>query len=233
MIVGYVGLIGHGKTMLGVDDAITTAKRRGALLASNIRLSPPEDVEFVQLAVGVDGIDMDSLRALVDRVKGEGRGCVLFLDEIGIMMPARFWQTFPVDLMFMVSQSRKLGIDIIWTAQDIEQVDSFVRRLTQWAYKVRAIPAPSLERRERGRRPFLFRVTHWRPAQVDKQDSSGKSRRTAARWIRYRREREGWYDTDELVAPPPRLAQRGARKRGEVAGLVVSSGMARVPEVAG
>jgi len=206
VIEGYIGLIGHGKTMLAVDHARTLALRRGALLASNIRVDPPPGVAFRQLSVGDDGFDLEELRALLE----EPGGVVLLIDEIGIIMPARFWSSFPVDLMFAMSQSRKLGLDVIYTSQDVEQVDSFVRRLTQWVYKVRCWPAPSLERREGGKRPWLFRVTQWRPVNVDKAD-----KKVGGRWVRYQRKRETWYDTDELVRPAERLARRSrARSKG-------------------
>jgi len=205
VIEGYIGLIGAGKTMLAVEHCISTAVRRRALLFSNIAVTTdrlaPEDV--VQLATGDDGLDVDELRGILDRARAEGRGAVLLLDEVGILMPARFWQSFPVDLMFQFSQSRKLGLDVVYTAQDIEQVDSFLRRLTQWVFKVRAFPTPSVERRERGRRPRLFIVTKWRPASVDKRD-----KRLGRAIVRYRRSWEAQYNTDELVRPAERLRRR-------------------------
>lgn len=211
MIEGYVGLIGHGKTMLAADHAIATATRRGALLASNIRLVPPKGsgVEFVPLLVGDDGLDLEQLRTLVDRCRRDGRGLVILVDEVGIIMPARFWQSFPIGLMFVLSQSRKLSLDLIWTSQDVEQVDSFLRRLTQWVYKVRAIPSPSLERRERGKRPWVMVRDRFRPAHVT---GAAQDKRTERAWIRYRREREAVYDTDELVMPPLHLGRRSGSR---------------------
>lgn len=207
MIEGFVGLIGAGKTMLAVRHAGELARRRGARLASNIKVEVP-GVECIQLAVGEDGLDLAQLRSLVNDREGDGRGLVVLVDEVGIIMPARFWQSFPVDLMFMLSQSRKLGVDLIYTAQDIEQVDSFLRRLTQWVYKVRAVPEASTERRERGKRPWLFLVSKWRPTTIDKPE-----KRVSRDRVRYRRSWEGWYDTDELVAPPERLTGARGRRR--------------------
>lgn len=205
MITGYVGLIGQGKTMLAADDAIATARRRGALLASNIALRPGPGVEFVPLTISDDGLDLDEVDGLVQRCKGEGRGLVILIDEVGIIMPARFWQSFPIGLMFVLSQSRKLSLDLIWTSQDVEQVDAFLRRLTQWVYKVRSVPSPSIERREKGKRPWFMIKDRFRPAHVT---GASSDKRIGRDWIKYRPEREQQYDTDELVTPPANLGRR-------------------------
>jgi hypothetical protein len=220
VIIGFVGLIGAGKTMLAVKHAVELARRRDALLVSNIGITAP-GVDVLQLATGDDGLDVAELQTVVDaaREKREQRiaesrakrdawarrpgcGLVLLLDEVGILMPARFWASFPVSLMFTLSQSRKLAIDVIYTAQDVEQIDAFLRRLTQWVYRVRSIPGASIEKRQKGRRPWFFYVTRWRPATVDRPD-----KRLGRDFIRYRRPVEGWYSTDELVAPPDRLTK--------------------------
>lgn len=208
MIIGYVGLIGHGKTMLAVDEARRLAKRRGAVLAANIWIDPPAGVPFVQLTVDEDGLSIPQLEELMDGARASGRGVVVLIDEIGIIMPARFWQSFPIALMYRISQSRKYATDLIFTAQDVEDVDAYLRRKTQWLIKVRAFPSPSPERRERGKRPWWIGWSKWRPAQVDKPD-----KRIDRGMIWYRREREGFYDTDELVRPPARLSGRGRRGR--------------------
>lgn len=210
MIVGRVGLIGNGKTYLHARDALATAKRRRAVFLSNIwtrgsvpaaaYLGDPGGVDRVQLAVGDDGFDLAELEELLDAARGAGRGAVLFIDEVGVLMPARFWQKFPVALMYRFSQSRKLRLDVYYTAQDIEDVDSFLRRKTQWVYRVRAWPTPTVERQERGQRPLFFFETRWRPGQVGKRD-----KRLGWTFIRYRRGFEAEYDTDELVQPARRL----------------------------
>lgn len=203
MIEGFLGLMGMGKTMLGVDHSVRLAARRGSWLVSNILITPLVPlVKYVQLGTGDDGLDVVELERLLTEAKAAKCGVVLYLDEIGILMPARFWATFPVSLMWMLSQSRKLKIDLVFSAQDIEQVDSFLRRLTQWVYRVKAFPTPTLERREAGRRPWFFVVSKWRPTKVDK-----RGEREGLRRIRYRREWEGQYDTDEIVRPPARLTR--------------------------
>lgn len=221
MIEGFVGLIGAGKSMLAVKHAAEIARKRGQIVASNISLSIP-GVECRKLAVGHDGIDIEEVWRLFDleevpledgrtllRRRAGSAGLVLVLDEVGVLMPARFWASAPIDLMQLLSQSRKLGCDLVWTAQDVEQVDAFLRRLTQWIYKCQALPTPTTDRRERGRRPWFYAVGTWRPATVDKTD-----KRIRREFTRYNRRWEGWYDTDEIVRPAARIADKQRAKRG-------------------
>ena len=192
--------------MLAVREAVQLARRRNAYLASNISITAP-GVDFVRLSVGDDGLE--GLPDLLEQALSEGRGTVILVDEIGIILPARFWATgMSIELMWSVSQSRKLASDLIFTAQDIEQVDAFVRRLTSYVTKVRAVPAPTVERRERSSRPWFMFGSRWLPGSVDKPD-----KRLGRLWLRYPREVEAWYSTDELVRPPSHLRGRSPRSR--------------------
>lgn len=206
MIVGYTGLVGQGKTMLAVQEALRLARLRGALLVSNIAVEAP-DVEVERVQVGDDGLE--GIPDILDRARGQGRGVVILVDEIGIVLPARYWQQgMSIDLMWACSQSRKLGADLVFTCQHVAQLDAFLRRLTDWIWSVRAIPHPTLERRVRGRRPWFFMLGRWRPADVDTERPEKRLGRAIRR---YRREWERVYDTDELVRPPDHL--RGRRRR--------------------
>lgn len=219
MITGYTGLIGQGKTMLAVREAVELAKRRNAILASNIAVHPlaqmPKGhygpgkplVDVQRLTVGDEGLE--GIPELLERSKDEHRGVVVLADELGIITPARFWQTgMSIDLMWAMSQSRKLGGDMIFTAQNIAQVDAFLRRLTQYVHRVRAYPKPSIERREKGKRPWFYAVQTYQPEDVD---TLNPEKRLGRQFIRYPRHIEGWYSTDELVRPPARLGGRRPR----------------------
>lgn len=190
--------------MLAVREAVRLARRRGAYLASNIEVTAP-DVDVVRLSVGDDGLE--GLPELLEQSRAEKRGVVILVDEIGVILPSRFWATgMSIELMWAVSQSRKLAADLIYTAQDIEQVDAFLRRLTSHVEKVRAVPPPSVERREQGKRPWFILSNRWLPGAVDKPD-----KRLGRSFTWYPREVETWYSTDELVRPPSHL--RGRRPR--------------------
>lgn len=208
MIVGVTGLLGAGKTAYATMRCVESARRSGAILASNIRLTPPDDVEFVQLPTGDDGVDLEALYALRRRARSEGRGVVVLLDEVGLLLPARFWATFPVPLMSFFVNSRKLRVDIWWVSQDENDVEVSLRRRTQIVFKVRRIPRPKHHVADPGR-PRILWVTEWLSGQVDKKD-----RRIGRQLVLWRRSWEGWFDTDELVEPPPRVG-RVRRRSGE------------------
>lgn len=214
MIIGYTGLVGMGKTMLAVREAVLLARRRNAYLVSNIKVNAP-DLDVIQIAVGDDGLE--GIPDILSTARGEGRGVVILVDEIGIVLPSRFWERgMSIDLMWACSQSRKLGADLIFTCQHVAQLDAFLRRITDWIWRVKAIPHPTIERREQGKRPWCFLASRWRPADIDTEKPEKRLSRVS--WwggLRYRREWEGLYDTDELVRPPAHLqgTPRGTRAR--------------------
>lgn len=211
MIIGYTGLVGMGKTMLAVREAVGLARRRRAYLVSNIKINAP-DLDVIQIEVGDDGLE--GIPDILARARGEGRGVVILVDEIGIVLPSRFWERgMSIDLMWACSQSRKLGADLVFTCQHVAQLDAFLRRITDWIWRVKAVPHPSIERRESGKRPWFFLASRWRPADIDTERPEKRLSRIS--WwggLRYRREWEGLYDTDELVRPPEHL--RGRKPRG-------------------
>lgn len=179
--------------------------------------------EIVQLAISHDGIDLEHLRLIIEAamacgvcfeydefgdIKHGGNGCerwgvVVLLDEVGILMPARFWQSFPIDLMFELSQSRKSGVDFNYTAQDVEQVDAVLRRLSQYVWMVKAFPAGGTSINKR--RPWFFMMAKWKVKHIESERKNPLSRVFRL----YRRKWERVYSTSELVRPPERLRKRG------------------------
>ena len=202
-------MVGMGKTMLAVREAVALARRRRAYLVSNIAIDAP-DLDALQLEVGDDGLE--GIPAILERARSEGRGVVIFVDEIGIVLPSRFWERgMSIDLMWACSQSRKLGADLIFTCQHVAQLDVFLRRICDWIWQVKCVPHPSIERRERGRRPWFFMASRFRPADVDTERPEKRLSRSV---IRYRRSWEALYNTDELVRPPASL--RGGRRHAAI-----------------
>lgn len=209
MIVGYTGRVGQGKTMLAVQEVIRTARIRNAMIASNIRIE--WEGEYRRLEVAENGLA--EVAPILTEARERGVGVVVFVDEIGIVLPARFWATnTAIDLMWACSQSRKLGADLFFTCQHISQLDAFLRRIADHVWSVWAFPAPTLIRREKGKRPWFFRLTKW---DVFDMDSMKPEKRLDAEWKRYRREWEAAYDTDELVRPPTSLQGKGVKSRAK------------------
>lgn len=220
MIHGKVGWVGHGKTMRAVVQAVDIARVRSAVLASNIAITVPElGVPFVQLpmeAAGLGGLD-----ELIERCRSDRVGLVLLVDEVHMIWGAREWAEMGKIARYRLTQSRKLGIDVIWTAQFTDQVEKNIRELTETVELLRAFPSPTLERRESGKRPWGFRGATFRPGHEGNPD-----KRLGRNWYRYRREHEAWYDTDELVTPAASVkdAPKGHRGTRRVASLTGSPG---------
>jgi len=213
IIEGYVGTIGAGKTTLAVQHALELARARNALLLSNIPVVCgklcKEGVhrhEHELLPVNDDGLDLGALMRRAFELRDQGRGLVLLLDEVGVIMPARLWKQFPVGLMWTLQQSRKLACEWVWTAQDVTFVDLQLRTLTAVVHYVRAYPPPSIWRRARGKRPWLMIASAFAP----KPNAHERvEKRIARRVFRYRRAWEATFDTDGVVLPSKHLQGAG------------------------
>lgn len=59
---------------------------------------------------------------------------VVLLDEAGIFLNSRDFKNTSKQLLYDLAQSRKSGTDLFWTAQYCDQVDRFLRELTQLYY---------------------------------------------------------------------------------------------------
>lgn len=214
--------------MLAVERVRTLAQRRSVPVLSNIRIVPlrsepwPCGCEpFYQLRYDAEGrLDVGHAMRVMVGGREHGHGCVVLLDEAGVMFNSREWMEFPPGLGTLMAQGRKLRVDVVYTSQFIDQVDKTLRELTEVAHKVRAWPAPTVLGRETGRRPLLLIVSSYRPANVDNPE-----KRLGRSVLLYRRKRERWYDTDELVMPlaailasaDARASRRRRRRAGEAA----------------
>lgn len=206
MIYGKVGRVGHGKTMRMVVEACALAVRRQAVLASNITIVPPVGIEFRLLPM--DGFS-EAFGALADECRQRGVGLVLAVDEVHMIWDARRWDDMSVLDRYRLTQSRKLGIDVIWTAQFVDQVEKNIRNLTEQVELLRAYPSPSLDRRERGKRPWFMRGQTFRPAAVrELVAEQDRDKRMGSAWYRYQRSHEALYDTDALLPPPTVIRRR-------------------------
>jgi hypothetical protein len=184
-------------------------------------------IDHALLPMNDDGVDLADLTRRAFVLRDEGRGLVLLMDEVGVVMPARLWREFSVALMWVLQQSRKLACEWIWTAQDASFVDHQLRSLTSVVHYVRAYPPPSIWRRVKGKRPWLLVASAYTPGQAPRangeEGARGKERRIGRRMTRYRRKWEGSFDTDGVVLPSRHL--KGAEVLREA---VLASGDAHV-----
>lgn len=223
MIFGKVGRLGHGKTMRAVVDSLELAQLRGAVYAANIRVRVPAGMRFVQLpmdgfAAALSSLIQDLMACGVcvvsddwGEVEHGGAGCereglVLLVDEMPMVWDAHGWAEMTKADRMLLTESRKLGIDVYWTAQFVDQVEKSIRNVTEEVELLRAYPPPSLARRQKGKRPWTLRSLRYRPGSLRELTAEpDRDKRLGAGWHRYKREHEVLYRTDELVRPATKL----------------------------
>jgi len=115
MIIGITGLPGSGKTyMLACRIGLTKIKQ-GIPVYANFSLE--------------GAIRYNDLSEVYNVVNG-----VILIDEINLLCPSRFWQSFPPELLYMWAQSRKNGLDIYWTSQSEKRADVVIREVTNYVW---------------------------------------------------------------------------------------------------
>lgn len=120
MIQGIVGLPGNGKTFM-LSKWSRKYLRRGQPVAANFPLRGADYIaNFKEFLIwAVDHED----------------GC-LIIDEAGVMLSARNWSSIPHEIQVLFMQHRHHGLDILWGAQRLAQVDKSLRDLSQYITRV-------------------------------------------------------------------------------------------------
>jgi len=176
MIEGYVGLMGSGKTYAATRRA-GQALREGRLVLANYQIEGA-----LYWADWGEMFDF-SLDIWTKREKG-----LIIVDEANIMLPSRVWQKMDPRLLMFWAQSRKIGVDVIWTAQHESRVDTSVREITYQIWRCRKYGK-------------LFQTTAYLPEALRKEKG-----RPIKRSFFFRRE---WvctlYDTYQIISPPANL----------------------------
>lgn len=202
----------QGKSTYGTQLTLQRARLRNAVICSNIAITDPDGVLETHLIGNTeDGLDIRQLLPIVASAKAEGRGVVLFVDEVGISFPARFWQKFGIVFMFLLQQSGKLYMELIWATQSVRFADAQLREVTAATHVVRASPPATVSSRLKGQRPKFITIDTYDQTAVGVADAYLGRRR-----MRYRREFEACFDTDAMVMPP--LKFKGAADLVELLG---------------
>lgn len=113
MIEGYLGRMGAGKSYSMISRALKSEGKRP--IYSNMS-NPPGDAWMIPIR------SVDDLLAIED-------GLVL-MDEIALWFSARGWTKNSPDVLWYFAQTRKRGVDLLFTAQSDAMVDVAIRRLT-------------------------------------------------------------------------------------------------------
>lgn len=200
MITGIVGWPGAGKTYAAVrmllDQFRAAAKRQEYLqvYANMAGLRCPESIY------------VDGLEDFVNVSNG-----LVLLDEAGVFLSSRYWQSVPREVLMSLAQVRKNGLDMIWVTQHEARIDTVLRELTSVIVRCRRFGQYSVQIHEDPLAKHLIRrkVVRLSPEVFDLYDtlevigtSGGSVGRGAAALSTVARRRER--DEDE---------RRRARKR--------------------
>jgi hypothetical protein len=113
-VIGYIGQLGSGKTYSMVRDTLAAFRASPMQVFSNMSgLRCPEAIYIEALA------DLPFV--------GNGR---VMLDECGIFLSSRHWQSVPKSVLEAFALARKNGLDLVWSAHTMERVDGVLRELT-------------------------------------------------------------------------------------------------------
>jgi len=121
MLRGWVGNLGSGKTYGMVNQACLDVRRRPSHEAPRIQCTNMADLAFPMSIYAGAFTDMQRV--------ADG---VILLDEAGVWMDARSWQSIPATFLQRLVQLRHVGVDLYYTAQGFEQVDSRLRLITNY-----------------------------------------------------------------------------------------------------
>jgi hypothetical protein len=123
MIIGYFGFNGSGKT-LALSKALTgydtVFANYGYQAQKGQKVCELPDCEAL----------FDILKQYTELVGVGSEKVALAIDEAGLNFPARSWKNISKREAYLFAQHRKLGIDLLYTAQNVKMVDSILRNNT-------------------------------------------------------------------------------------------------------
>ena len=138
MITAFTGLTGSGKTLSMVIEACRNYKNTRKPVFSNFKMAV---WAYEGRGLGTHIVRNDKKQKMVvpatvlksndfiDKLMTTRSGLFL-VDEAGFVFNNRRWRTLPFEMMARFQQSRKLGVDIMYTTQAITRVDMTLRELT-------------------------------------------------------------------------------------------------------
>ena len=115
MIEAFTGLPGAGKTYHMSKKALYQMKYKNKTIYANYKLDGA--IYFKEL-YELSGI----------------KNAIILVDEAGIYLPAQSWQNIPFEFIRQIRQHRHDGLDLWYTAQDMQDVATYLRRITQFEH---------------------------------------------------------------------------------------------------
>lgn len=119
----YIGMFGHGKTLSLVHKASSIYNRYGndICFLSNIHL---QNIPYIEL------VNFEQLVEIGENPPMGCKGFVIIIDEISSVLSHRNYANFPLDLLPVLMQQRKLKMKCLCTAQRYFMVDKIWRSIT-------------------------------------------------------------------------------------------------------
>jgi len=182
MITSYVGLPGSGKTYGLVLEALKSIKQ-GRKVYSNFDIA-------------IDGIVR--IKGFSDLVKV--RDGLVILDELNLWFPSRLWQSIPPEILSLWAQSRKRGIDLVYSTQHLDRVDKVIREVTNYIIRCNSISIFGLQ---------FFIYSTYQPEDWDKQSRKSLGRRI----VRFRQSVANLYDTYQIIEDIATILQKEATQQ--------------------
>ncbi len=189
-VKAWVGLHGGGKTY-AMTEALLFAKCRGARVFTNYGFHNQDGA-----VVTAD----DVMEKCAEQAEAEVRWpTVIALDEAPMLFDCRDARSFPTAMRILLTQCRKLHLDLFYTAQDFEDCDVKLRRQTHsvvkctgWLRKVYAIDDMTGERL---RRPRWFRRVEFSGPSFGRP----KADSVAREWKRFDPDVAEAFDSEQLI----------------------------------
>lgn len=143
MIRAYIGLLGSGKTLSMVYDAIPFVLQGKKVISntpffiSDSRAKP--DAPNYKTLGGKVGYGPDLLASGADfqRAFYNESDCLFLIDEAAIILSAYDWNKMPFEVVMRFAQARKYGVDIFYTSQSLSHTVRRLRDLTNEVVKCR------------------------------------------------------------------------------------------------
>lgn len=149
MIYAFIGLPGSGKSYSLIEYGFQLAEKQKRHIVTNYVLDEAEAYKYCrkrgmhwlahQFRLGKWQFDTRPHKML------GYANAVVMLDEAGIFLNSRNWADIPKEFIVNVCQQRKIGTDLLWTAQSDEMADANLRRLTNFYILVNSIGGKELK----------------------------------------------------------------------------------------
>jgi zona occludens toxin (predicted ATPase) len=183
MIIAYTGLPGSGKTYSLAADAICVSEKYGADIYANFALKGAHYFTDLTQVLSVE------------------RG-IICVDEMNTLCPAHKWQSLPVEIQNLWTQSRKNDIDLWYTSQRFSKVVESIRSITNYVWEFDWLfGAPKL------REPKKFKHKFHRASRFEPADMKRIRRKRLEKYVFFENKSVyGLYDTKFRINTPEYLA---------------------------